>query len=649
MSFDRKNRQFSLKRTFPHRIIQYFPFFLSAPLQPLAPPSRSRAETDSLRKSRFRSSSQTNINHQDRDRDHRSTIGAPLKRASSATNLTPNNRATIAPGSMSSSKRTTSAVRSSSATRPSMPASVGRHSMAPNADQNRKIITEKANRVIEILQKYENEFENRLNLASALKSMTARQFVDIIQFFRHKITGKSLLTHDRQSNPEAELLAFIQKMSYPTAVAKSWFKTPTAPHAYAECVTLLAWLADFVPDLDENVVDDDWEIEGDTDFSDVDYTRIFSAGVQHAFPLWSKGDDEEFDAITKELIDANIVLQMEHRINNAAELIQFTDDLRQSSEKLMADHATELSAPPMDVHIYDIKLNEIQTKLRVAHEQRTLAIERFERTTKKNCDTTGKFAAKKAQLTELNQKIQSQTYTSLDIKQQIAMESSLKQRKTMLAEDLASARDINSGRQIATARMIKKFDDAVAGFKGLLVKCERLITKFDERIRDEIQIPRLDPANVSGTIMRAIDGLNKITNVIERHHRELQLQCDEQQILHERLESELKHLRENVDRQTIHASQVKTMLSDASKAHGELMSKYGLFQLQYLESTKQAGLIYLQLGDEKVWTQNEIEKMTKENAILFETKRKEHLQIIQARRERIARIQDVCKALDEFI
>lgn len=552
-------------------------------------------------------------------------------------------------GTSSSTVRPSSAVRSTSATRPSMPASVGRQSMAPHTDQNRKIIFEKANRVIDLLQGYESEFENRLNLGNALKSMTAKQFVDIIQFFRHKISGKSFLATDRQSNVETELLAFIQKLSYPTTVAKSWFKTPTAPHAYAECVTLLAWLAEYVADSVEiDMDDDDSEIECDAEFPNVDYTRIFSAGAQQAFPLWNKGDDEEFDAITDELIDANVIIQMDHRVNNVAELIKFTDELRQSNDNFKTHHVTELSAPPMDTNFYDIKLNDVQTKLRMAHEQRALTVDRYERTTKRNRDLTQKFTDKKTQLTELQQKVQSQTYTLLDMEQQIAIESTLKQTKTMLTNDLTAIRHINSGQQIAIARMKKQFDDAITEFSKLLLNCERLAAKFGVQIQREIQIPRLDPTNIYESIRRAIDGLNKVANLIERYHRHLQQRCDEKQIVKKRLETELNFLKENVEKQTIHAAHIKTQLMDGSKILGELELEYTHFELKLMESAKGAMTIYQQLCRERMAYEDKANKMKEENDILFATKKQQHLEVIAKRREQIDEFSDFFKGLDEL-
>lgn len=495
-----------------------------------------------MRKSRYRSSSQTNIAQL--DREHRSTIGA-LKRSSSYSNLTPARRTTAAPTAPLSAARGSSAVRSTSATRPSAPASISRQTIGPNIDGSRKAIAEKANRIIDILHQYENEFEPRLNLPNGLKSMTAKQFVDIIQCFRHKISGKNVPSTERQVNPEIELIAFIQKLSYPTTIAKSWFKTPTAPHAYSDCINLLAWLSEYIQDQmpDEN------DIAGDDEFPNVDYTRQFSIEVEHAFPLWNKSDDDECATITQQLIDANIAIQLKHHVENGNELIRFTEELRRSSERIQREHATEISAPIVNNNNYDTKLTETSEQLKLAQNQRLLAIEQYEEIRQKHSQLTSKYSLRSTKFSKLQQQIQNQRYSLLDLKQQFARESTAKETINMLTNDLIAARHIDGSQQIAIARAKAQFNEAIIKFSGLLLNCERLIARISQNTPLDVELPRLIPSQLFDSIAPAISGLDQIDEVIDRYCRQFQEKHNQQDIEQHRLAAESKYLKENVNKQ----------------------------------------------------------------------------------------------------
>lgn len=438
-----------------------------------------------------------------------------------------------------------------------MPASAGRHTMAANVEQARKATVEKAHHVIETLHRH--EFQIRLNPVNGLKSMTAKQFVEIIQFFRHKITGKNPLPNDRQSNAEPELLAFIQKLAYPVTVAKSWFKTPTAPHAYADCVALLAWLADFMPEPNE-FDDATYPMAADAALPNAEYTHHFSAGAYRAFPLWSKGDDDGFAAIVEPLIDANVADRMDGRVNGGAELDRLTRELRRANERLKVENAAELSAPLDEIDTSVVKLAEAKAQLASARDEHAQARDRHTKVFDRHGVLAKQIADKAAKVAKLQLIIQRQRYTSLDREQQLAHIKAAQQTVDMLSNDRATLRQFEASQLIALARAKQQFDERLKAFSTVLLTCQDLTSKLSAKVRNEIKVPQLQSSNIFESIRKAIAATNENAECIGRHKHGIKEQL-------EKMEMATAHLKAESDC-------LKKQLMELGKYHQEIKGEY---------------------------------------------------------------------------
>lgn len=200
---------------------------------------------------------------------------------------------------------------------------------------HRKACADNVQKIIRVLQ-YDPVFFHRLNLSvnNGLKSMSAKQFIDIIAHFIGIVSGKTINTN-RPSDCETDVLNFIKSLGYSTPVSKSWLKTPTAPHAYSECVALLAWMSDLVcPEDDEHTMDAFYSNECDADFPNVEFTKLFSKEIQNGFRVWNGQDDDGFDRWIQKLVEEHVIASMKYRVRNCNELNELTIGMTNSIAQL---------------------------------------------------------------------------------------------------------------------------------------------------------------------------------------------------------------------------------------------------------------------------------------------------------------------------
>lgn len=506
--------------------------------------------------------------------------------------------------------------------------------------------------MVELLQRHDHELQSRPNTAHGLKSMTAKQFVDMIQFFRHKITGKSPLPADRQSNPEPELLAFVQRLAYPVTVAKSWFKTPTAPHAYADCVALLAWLADFVTAADDDEAEEDdgaeWPIAGDAELPDDAHTYHFSVKARRAFQPWSKGDDDSFAAIAERLIDANVAARMADRVDTGAALAAFAAELRRSSDQLKVDHAVELATPLTAVAPHDAKLAEAEAQLAAARNERAQAFERHTRTLERHGRLQQRAAEQSTKMAKLQHTVQAQRYTTMDVQQQAACESVMRRTIAMRTNELDEVRQFEASQQIAVARAKQQFDERLKAFAGSLLACERMAGKLPAKVRTAIAVPRLLPSDVCASIRAAIAVSDTNAELIGRCVRGLKHKAEENAHIMAHLAAEMECLREQLRKHGQQHQEIEANYLDGDKALIARRMEYDQLKGKCDKRSVDFDLMHRDLQQEKERCLRRVQAAEKENMALYERKAQKTLLDIQRRNEQAAEIDKLCQMLDGF-
>lgn len=189
------------------------------------------------------------------------------------------------------------------------------------AEQNRRAYAENSQKVLRVLQA-DNELMNRLNLSN-LKSMTAKQFIDILLHFMLILSGKKV-TSTKTADVEVEILNFIKLIKYPNNISKSWLKTPNAPHALPDCTALLAWIANLVESMHRFNGDNDnyvgYSVKCDPEFPDVEFTEHFFDAIVVGFKLWNAQDDNGFHQWQMNLVEKNLIASTNYRIKSTVEL-----------------------------------------------------------------------------------------------------------------------------------------------------------------------------------------------------------------------------------------------------------------------------------------------------------------------------------------
>ncbi|EDV99747.1 early endosome antigen 1 [Drosophila grimshawi] len=95
-----------------------------------------------------------------------------------------------------------------------------------------------------ILPGFPNEFFSRGG--TALRQMTMKQFVSIVNFFFQFIWGNRTSVGN---NHVDDITSVLHKINYPYQVNKSWLMTPTTQHSFGHVIVMLDFLKDFAPVL----------------------------------------------------------------------------------------------------------------------------------------------------------------------------------------------------------------------------------------------------------------------------------------------------------------------------------------------------------------------------------------------------------------
>lgn len=181
-------------------------------------------------------------------------------------------------------------------------------------------------RILEILQNYP-EFMAELNLQNGLKSMTAKQFIMIVKFLMHLISGNCETKHKHNDgDPLNEILAFLKKLSYPYSITKSALKTPNAQHTFDQVITLLSWLCDFIdPNLDSDYLENDDIVDHN---ADTEFITNLNSACRDGFKMWNERRDDEFDQLKIKLINNLVKSKTNGDFNEINELQQKTLQLQ---------------------------------------------------------------------------------------------------------------------------------------------------------------------------------------------------------------------------------------------------------------------------------------------------------------------------------
>lgn len=580
------------------------------------------------RRARPRSSSQTNLNQLD-PMDRRATYGA-LRRSVSNSNLrTPQ-----------SGRPTSNLNRSPVRATPNI-----------NTEQSRKQVTENAQKVMEILQ-MDKAFFARINLVNGLKSMTAKQFIDIVAHFSMKISGKNMITAQNASNgkqkstPEVEILSFLQMLNYPHVMNKSCLKTPNTQHTFKECVALLAWLSDIVRYSQKDELPE-LPMHGGNEFPNESYTKHFSVEVQNAFHLWNEESDDAFCNIQDGLIETFV--KAKRGCTSIEEMIQKADELKMANAKL-SQALTPADRTADDEKAFKViqsKYTELEQEFEELKTHNAGRIETINRLKVLHKLKANEAKEKKNTLNELSDRIVKQKYTTDDI-QRVSNKTLLtKQAIASADKEIARIRENAIDLQIKVARLKQQRNATIQDLNALAFKIAQILVKSTDyenfvNVNDLCLNISADANAIQTVCMR----LERMHDNVAAHKERIRHQIDQGKAKISSLHSHSAHLE-------LELKNLKTKFQKVTRSLATINEKI----LQHQTESKisfaklQPGTLnneYEELVKEMAEKREMITKLEIENLKILEDGEDCIYKIIETKRNALEGLDNMSKRLDDY-
>ncbi|KAH8416411.1 hypothetical protein KR222_002807, partial [Zaprionus bogoriensis] len=205
--------------------------------------------------------------------------------------------------------------------------------------------------------------------AAALRQITTKQFVSILNFFLQCSFGSRF---NVGSNHIEDITNALHKLKYPYQVSKSWLMTPTTQHSYGHVIVMLDFLKDMAPSHDpeqyeEFAFTDTCEVPrhdsmalSNTQISPVshseDTNRLLFASAAESFGVWDTQNWDEYNALKRNVSDK--IIQHLCDVPNDKSLDADIDGLE--SELKLLDEQLQLPADSELVQLQQLRAREQQ-------------------------------------------------------------------------------------------------------------------------------------------------------------------------------------------------------------------------------------------------------------------------------------------------
>lgn len=398
-----------------------------------------------------------------------------------------------------------------------------RRSTMISADRGRRENHENCVRILEILQR-DAEFFVQLNLHAGLKSMTAKQFLQIITYFMQMIGGKLATSNkEYQTDPLNGILKFLKTLNCPYMVTKSAMKTPNAPHTFDQLVTLMMWLAEFAGIDDTELVPDESYLR-DEELPNIEMTATFSREMETGFGLWNKQNDDEFGQLQDRLVDAFIMAKTNGHVKSVAELEQATETSKQTIEQLSKTPCTVANEQQFEaMQSQYLKYEEIEHNLN--------------RTIVRKCDQLAAIELKwndrnevvhrkETRIANIQKKIDVQTKNITEFKQLLEkltiLRVSLDERKT----EIKTVQDLNTANEIRSARLLSQKSKAVIDYNVHIMTMCQLVNRCNIGLTVDPNKLSLDCQSSLATVKTIRCHLNQINSAAAKRKATIDIEFE---------------------------------------------------------------------------------------------------------------------------
>lgn len=349
-----------------------------------------------------------------------------------------------------------------------------RRSTMMSTDRGRRENQENCVRIMEILQR-DAEFYAQLNLHAGLKSMTSKQFLQIITYFMQMIGGKAATTNKEfQADPLNGILKFLKTLNCPYMVTKSAMKTPNAPHTFDQLATLMMWLGEFAGNDDSELVPEESYLR-DADLPNRELTATISREMETGFGLWNKQNDDEYAQLQDRLVDAFIMAKTNGHVKSVEELERATVASKQKIEQLNKTPCTLANEQQFEaMQSQYLKYEEIEHNLKqniVRKRDQLAAIDL------KWKDRNEIVERKETLIRNVQTKIDAQTRNITEFKQLLdklaVLRASIDERKA----EIETIHALSTADEVRSARLLSQKSKAIADYNVHIMNVCQLVNR----------------------------------------------------------------------------------------------------------------------------------------------------------------------------
>lgn len=518
-------------------------------------------------------------------------------------------------------------------------------------EQRRKNVAENSQKVMQALQ-MDNEFFKRLNLSNGLKSMSAKQFVEIIAHFSIKISGKNLITNQnaasakQKTSPEVQIMEFLQSLNYPYVINKSCLKTPNAQHMFKESVAMLAWLSDIIRYSEDEESPLTIDIQRDEEFPNEEYTKHFSDEVQNAFHLWSEGSDDAFIDVQQQLVEQFIqskcFASIDGLIDKTAKLRKANEILGENSQQLANNENDEKRFESLNAEYSRLKSESKELKHVIASKQNYM-----QSITMKYESANKNAKAREAALQSLVEKIRKQKHSVADLKKVSTKVDAIKSTIESMGRDVQVFREEATAIEIKVARLRQQRSTIIAEFNRFAFKAAQHMimggTHENLDVNDFV-VENTDDANaIEAACMRLKRLHNGLITAKERYRSNIEIGAANVTNLKKQeqlLESEYKKLMTKLTNANENLLSINSAILKL-----EIEFRAALAALQTTASDDELNELMREIADQR----EKKVRLEAENVMIFEAGQKKIKELFQARQKVLQNLDELNEHFDKLL
>lgn len=359
------------------------------------------------------------------------------------------------------------------------------------------------------------EFSKKNRLNGNLKSMTSKQFVEIVDYFGQRIAGKSILT---SKDPISDIWDFLKALDYPYTITKSALKTPNTMHAFPDCIGLLAWLSDFVtealPPGDILKLISDNAIECDNRFPSVEYSRYFFNEILTGFKLWNSGRDEEFEAQKGQLKNEYIAAATRENISSVDAIVKATTKYSNAVEKMQRN-------PCIVKNEKEFETQREQAE-KIAHEEETIRAlcdkhsDELASLKVKLADSEQIASKCEAEVNATTKTIATQRYTAAQYSELQAQIKHLSASMKTTQAEIDALKNNSCSMQLELARSLNKKNEAIVQLNMEIMRISQMMSQTSLINDFDVNVLHIEPNAMQNDLQRLNRKLNVIKQKVEQ-------------------------------------------------------------------------------------------------------------------------------------